>query len=42
MSAAPHLAIDAMGGDVGPSLAVAAVELALARDAALRFTLHGQ
>ena len=41
MSTGPHLAIDAMGGDVGPSLAVAGVGLALARDPALRFTLHG-
>lgn len=37
----PHLAIDAMGGDGGPALIVAGVERALARDPALRFTLHG-
>ena len=41
MAAGPHLAIDAMGGDGGPSLAVAGVERALARDPSLRFTLHG-
>ena len=41
MSAGPHLAIDAMGGDGGPSLIVAGVERALAHDASLRFTLFG-
>jgi len=37
----PHLAIDAMGGDVGPATTVAGVVTALARDSALRFTLFG-
>lgn len=37
----PHLAIDAMGGDGGASLAVVGVEKAAARDPALRFTLFG-
>ena len=41
MDAGPHLAIDAMGGDGGPSLVIAGVQKALAGDPALRFTLFG-
>lgn len=41
MSLGPCLAIDAMGGDGGPALAVAGVALALSRDPAIRFTLFG-
>ena len=41
MTAGPHLAIDAMGGDAGPALAVAGVATALRRDPPLRFTLFG-
>ena len=41
MTAGPHLAIDAMGGDVGPALAVTGVAAALKRDPVLRFSLFG-
>ncbi|QJU57307.1 phosphate acyltransferase PlsX [Sphingomonas sp. AP4-R1] len=41
MSGAPHLAIDAMGGDVGPETTVAGVVHALRHDPALSFTLFG-
>jgi glycerol-3-phosphate acyltransferase PlsX len=41
VNAGPHLAIDAMGGDAGPSVVVAGVERALAVDPQLRFTLFG-
>jgi glycerol-3-phosphate acyltransferase PlsX len=41
VSGAPHLAIDAMGGDSGPGTTVAGVARALAADPALRFTLFG-
>jgi len=41
VNAGPHLAIDAMGGDGGPSVIVAGVEHALARAPGLRFTLFG-
>ena len=41
MSAGPHLAIDAMGGDGGVPVVAAGVERALAADSALRFTLFG-
>jgi len=37
----PCLAIDAMGGDGGPAIAVAGVTIALSRDPAIRFTLFG-
>ena len=38
---APHLAIDAMGGDDGPATIIAGLELALRREPAMRFTLYG-
>lgn len=41
MSAGPHLAIDAMGGDGGLPVVAAGVERALAADSTLRFTLFG-
>ena len=41
MGAGPRLAIDAMGGDGGPSVIVAGVEQALAHDSDLLFTLFG-
>ncbi len=41
MSGAPHLAIDAMGGDTGPEATVAGVAHALRADPALSFTLFG-
>ena len=41
MTNGPHLAIDAMGGDGGPSTLVAGVAQALEQDPALRFTLFG-
>ncbi|WP_404711172.1 phosphate acyltransferase PlsX [Sphingomonas sp. MMS24-J13] len=41
MSAGPHLAIDAMGGDGGLPVVAAGVERALAADPTLRFTLFG-
>ena len=41
MSAGPHLAIDAMGGDGGPATMVAGVSTALARSPELSFTLFG-
>ncbi|PZU11848.1 phosphate acyltransferase PlsX [Sphingomonas sp.] len=41
MSGAPHLAIDAMGGDTGPETTVAGVAHALRHDPALSFTLFG-
>jgi glycerol-3-phosphate acyltransferase PlsX len=41
VSAGPHLAIDAMGGDGGLPVVVAGVGRALAVDPALRFTLFG-
>jgi len=41
VNGAPHLAIDAMGGDTGPAATVAGVARALARDKALAFTLFG-
>lgn len=41
MSGAPHLAIDAMGGDTGPEATVAGVAHALRRDPALSFSLFG-
>jgi glycerol-3-phosphate acyltransferase PlsX len=41
MTVGPQLAIDAMGGDGGPALVIDGVAMALARDAALRFTLFG-
>lgn len=37
----PCLAIDAMGGDGGPAIAVAGVALALSRDPSMCFTLFG-
>ena len=37
----PHLAIDAMGGDIGPAATVAGAAAALARVPTLRFTLFG-
>ena len=37
----PCLAIDAMGGDGGPAIAVAGVALALSRDPTMCFTLFG-
>jgi glycerol-3-phosphate acyltransferase PlsX len=37
----PHLAIDAMGGDIGPATTVAGAAAALDRFATLRFTLFG-
>ena len=37
----PCLAIDAMGGDGGPAIAIAGVALALSRDPAMCFTLFG-
>ena len=37
----PCLAIDAMGGDGGPAIAIAGVALALSRDPSMRFTLFG-
>ena len=41
MNLGPCLAIDAMGGDGGPAIAVAGVALALSRDPGLCFTLFG-
>jgi phosphate acyltransferase len=41
VKAAPHLAIDAMGGDGGPAIVVAGIERALTANPALRFTLFG-
>jgi glycerol-3-phosphate acyltransferase PlsX len=41
VNAAPHLAIDAMGGDGGLPVVAAGVERALAADPTLRFTLFG-
>jgi glycerol-3-phosphate acyltransferase PlsX len=41
VSAGPHLAIDAMGGDGGLPVVAAGVERALAADPTLRFTLFG-
>ena len=38
----PVIALDAMGGDVGPALVVAAAELARERYPALRFRLYGR
>jgi len=39
---APHIAIDAMGGDGGPSVMIAGAALALQRNPALRFRLVGR
>ena len=41
MSVGPCLAIDAMGGDGGPAIAVAGVARALSRNPVMRFTLFG-
>jgi glycerol-3-phosphate acyltransferase PlsX len=41
VTASPRIAIDAMGGDVGPATIVAGMELARLKNGALRFELYG-
>src|SRR6476659_4026051 len=42
MTAGPRIAIDAMGGDVGPAAIVAGIARARRKDRALRFHLYGE
>jgi glycerol-3-phosphate acyltransferase PlsX len=41
MNASPRIAIDAMGGDGGPSSMIAGIERAYRRDESLRFLVYG-
>ena len=41
MDAGPRIAIDAMGGDTGPSAMIAGASRALRKDPTLQFTFHG-
>src|SRR5690348_11477946 len=41
MDGGPRIAIDAMGGDSGPSAMIAGASRALRKDASLRFTFYG-
>ena len=41
MDAGPRIAIDAMGGDSGPSAMIAGASRALRKDPSLRFTFYG-
>ncbi len=41
MNGGPHIAIDAMGGDSGPSAMIAGASRALRKDPSLRFTFYG-
>nr|MBA2636425.1 phosphate acyltransferase [Sphingomonas sp.] len=41
MHAAPRIAVDAMGGDSGPSAMVAGIARAHRADSTLRFLIHG-
>ena len=41
MDGGPRIAIDAMGGDSGPTAMIAGASRALRKDASLRFTFYG-
>ena len=41
MTAAPRIAIDAMGGDTGPAAMVSGASRALRKDPTLKFTFYG-